>query len=844
MIYRLTFIFILLVSFLGCKENLPPQPTDTFVKMDMEEGDKKTERNRYIELVHGGPDVDWRSIEAENAKALLDYKRKLRSLNGKRAEEEWVADGLLKGKWIERGSYNLAGNITTTAYDLENDIIYCLGGGGPIFKGNRFGFPWTLVNDDFRFTRGMLELIHNQDGDMRMIAAINFIPHYSDDEGETWELATGLVNQGNADIYDVEITSEEEIFFLHKKDYWSNINLYKSISFGESYERIYGFSTSDKRNVSMAKSIDSDDIYVIEQLSESSSRLYKYVSSSNTLEIEQVQMPIAFGTDGRANLNIREEGVLQLFLYDEENRYQTSKDTGLTWEVVGTLPSRPWEVGVFMPPSNPDKLIYGEVNAHRSQSGGEYWIKINDWWEYYSNIEFKLHADIMSLDEYYTAAGSPFILIGNHGGISITEDYGETNTNIGMFGLNVGQFYDVATYPYNTKRMFGGTQDQGLQKGKMRGEDPDDFIQIISGDYGHIKYTGPEGKHLWTVYPGGSISFYYDPLTQTGPSFGYEIKSENETVWIPPIIPSADPEKDIIYAAGGSADESSDGSFIIKLDATSGSIVATDLPFDFAESGGQISTMAISPHDPNIWFVATTNGYLYRSLDNAQTFELIRKSVAGAHYLYGSCILPSKLDPNVVYLSGNGYNATSPVYRSIDGGESFQAMGKGLPKTTAFKLAANGDESLLFAATEAGPYVWIEEEQAWYSLVGELTPNQTYWSVEFVEELNIARFGTYGRGIWDFEVTSQTPTTAEFVEAQIDIVAYPNPSNGLLTVIVDHINSYKINIVDMTGRVQNHRLTYESDDRAIIDIQDLPSGNYFIQFSNGTSQIKKKIVKV
>jgi hypothetical protein len=113
-----------------------------------------------------------------------------------------------------------------------------------------------------------------------------------------------------------------------------------------------------------------------------------------------------------------------------------------------------------------------------------------------------------------------------------------------------------------------------------------------------------------------------------------------------------------------------------------------------------------------------------------------------------------------------------------------------------------------------------------------------------VEELNIARFGTYGRGIWDFEVTSQTPTTTEFFEAQIDIVAYPNPSNGLLTVIVDHINSYKINIVDMTGRVQNHRLTYESDDRAIIDIQDLPSGNYFIQFSNGTSQIKKKIVKV
>ena len=29
-------------------------------------------------------------------------------------------------------------------------------------------------------------------------------------------------------------------------------------------------------------------------------------------------------------------------------------------------------------------------------------------------------------------------------------------------------------------------------------------------------------------------------------------------------------------------------------------------------------------------------------------------------------------------------------------------------------------------------------------------PDQTYWSVDFIPEINTARFGTYGRGIWDF----------------------------------------------------------------------------------------------
>ena len=30
--------------------------------------------------------------------------------------------------------------------------------------------------------------------------------------------------------------------------------------------------------------------------------------------------------------------------------------------------------------------------------------------------------------------------------------------------------------------------------------------------------------------------------------------------------------------------------------------------------------------------------------------------------------------------------------------------------------------------------------------------DQTYWSVDYIPEINTARFGTYGRGIWDFVI--------------------------------------------------------------------------------------------
>jgi len=35
--------------------------------------------------------------------------------------------------------------------------------------------------------------------------------------------------------------------------------------------------------------------------------------------------------------------------------------------------------------------------------------------------------------------------------------------------------------------------------------------------------------------------------------------------------------------------------------------------------------------------------------------------------------------------------------------------------------------------------------------MGELTaPDQVYWSVEYISDTHTVRFGTYGRGIWDF----------------------------------------------------------------------------------------------
>ena len=103
----------------------------------------------------------------------------------------------------------------------------------------------------------------------------------------------------------------------------------------------------------------------------------------------------------------------------------------------------------------------------------------------------------------------------------------------------------------------------------------------------------------------------------------------------------------------------------------------------------------------------------------------------------------------VVYIGGSGYS-NFPVYQSSNHGVSFQSMSAGLPNTLVFQLATSDGGELLFAATEVGPYVYDVYEEEWFDLAGLSAPDQTYWSLEYVPEIHTARFGTYGRGIWDF----------------------------------------------------------------------------------------------
>lgn len=834
MMKRVLYAIALLSIIYSCnntKEEIKmPAPTEIYY--GDEEGNANA-RQEWMDALHSAaPGVNWKDIEARNAENQAVFKHELRGSGT--GEEITIGDGFLTGKWSERGSSNQAGSILITDYDVNTDDILAVSAGGTLWKGTINGNDWEVLNQDYRFGRNLLAHTYDDQGNRTIHADIGGVAHYSEDEGQTWTAAEGADTRS---IYDA-IRLEDETIILNARNRGAYISQFISKDDGRSYKKINTITTNDPSIISMTIDKKHENVFIIEQIGFNNSKIHQF--KDDQFVTINAESTIGFG-DRRANITSNViDSTAYLYAYKKGTDFYVSTDTGKVWQKHSELPTDPWSVGIMSSAYNTSRHVMGAVEAFLLGPDST-WYMINPWYSYYNNVENDLHADVMHMGEYVDSEGKPFWLNSNHGGIYISYDYGSTNKNISLSNLNVGQFYDVRTDPNDPDNIYGGTQDQGYQKG-IGAESSKDILELnqaISGDYGHLTFS-QYGLRLWMVYPFGSVSYYHIPQDQNYPSAYYEIDSGDESVWIPPVVESPDETENAVYVAGGSV--SGNGSHILKLTYTENEgIEATQLPYNFSPSGGQVSAIAFNHFDSNIIYAMTTNGLFYKSTDGGNNFSKLNIVLSGAHYLYGSCILPSKIDPNVIYISGSGYS-NAPIYRSTDGGVTFKKFNDGMPNTTAFNIVSNPDETVLYAATEAGPYAMEIESGVWHYMGGADAPNTRFWSVEYVQQddIDLVRFGTYGRGIWDFDITSQPSSTEGDLISSFEV--YPNPASEYITIQSENdANEYTLIITDISGKVvQNSKIKSFQE----ISVKALESGTYFATLISARKYSTKKFIKI
>jgi photosystem II stability/assembly factor-like uncharacterized protein len=180
-----------------------------------------------------------------------------------------------------------------------------------------------------------------------------------------------------------------------------------------------------------------------------------------------------------------------------------------------------------------------------------------------------------------------------------------------------------------------------------------------------------------------------------------------------------------------------------------------------------MSALAFSPVDPDRAYAATNDGRLFRSLDHGLTWTQSASIGPSAHYFYGTAIVASALDVDTVYVGGSGYGSPA-VYRSTNGGVTFQPYGEGLPNTLVYSLAESRDgKGTLVCGTETAAYRRDLGASAWEDVTGNDAPVTIYWSVEALAHENSMRFGTYGRGIWDYALDTPRPRVWKDKQGQV-----------------------------------------------------------------------------
>jgi hypothetical protein len=212
-----------------------------------------------------------------------------------------------------------------------------------------------------------------------------------------------------------------------------------------------------------------------------------------------------------------------------------------------------------------------------------------------------------------------------------------------------------------------------------------------------------------------------------------------------PIVADPSAAQSAILAGGSMA---GGGNHVIRLTLSGGSIGASQEAFDF---GSQVTALAYSAHDAGRRYAVGSNREFFR--DDGAGWAATASDLPANHYFYGNAILSDPARPGTVYVAGAGYSNPA-VFVSTNDGDDFIAMANGLPNTLVFGLAISPDGEHLFAATEVGPFHYDRDAGSWVDISGLGGPDQVYWDVDFVDEggNGIARFATYGRGIWDFVI--------------------------------------------------------------------------------------------
>ena len=418
-----------------------------------------------------------------------------------------------------------------------------------------------------------------------------------------------------------------------------------------------------------------------------------------------------------------------------------SDDGGDNWYNAGVTgvsgPDFMWWFGRLFPhPQLPETVFLPSLDLYRTDSGGQVWMKTTG-----SDVHVDQH------DLYIDPNNSDYMVLGNDGGLYISEDGGANWAH--KPSLPITQFYTCEVDNSNPQRRFGGTQDNGTVRTTNGGNDSwsliwsgDGFRCLVDPTNSDYVYLESQNGRLRRSVSGGVPSF-----PALSGIFSTDRRNWSTPVAFNPLNPNS------LYYGTYRLYKSANRALSwtpISEDLT-GPEVSGNLVYR------TLTTIAISPVDTQIIYVGTDNGFVQKSVDGGYTFTDVSASLPNR---WVTRVAVSPQDSLTAFVALSGYRSDEylpHVFKTKDGGATWMDISTGLPEVPVNEIVVDPDfPERLYLGNDLGVYLSYDEGQSWQPM-GSGLPPVVIGDLCLHQPARTLYAGTYGRSMYRLSLQDLPP---------------------------------------------------------------------------------------
>lgn len=667
-----------------------------------------------------------------------------------------VNDSLFPGlKWRNIGPFRGGRSVTSTGVVGQPHTFYMGNTGGGIWKTTDDGVTWKNVSDGFLKTGTVGDIAVSESNPNIVIAGMGEHAargvmtsmgdgvYKSTDAGKTWK-HIGLDHTRHISDVIIHPTNPDIIFIAAQGAQYGpseDRGIYRSTNGGETWEKVLYVDT-----ITGASSLSMDMnnpliLYAAMWQHErtpwtitsggASSGFYKSTDGGATWDKIGKGLPKEFGKSGISVSRANSEVVYAVIEAEgEKGGVYKSGDAGKTWKQTNKNRiniARSWYYMEIFADTQDENIVY-VLNAPvtRSIDGGKTFTPVST--PHGDNHDLWIHPKNNQIMVNSNDGGAN---VSNNGGLSwSSQQYQPTS-----------QFYRVITdnlVPYN---VYGGQQDNSsvaiASRTRDRGIDWKDWYAVAGCESAYLAFD-PDNPEV--VYGGcyqGIIEKWVKASREAKPIKEYpELGLGNipkdfkfRYNWNAPII-SSPHDRNTIYHAGNVVFRTKDGGYswdVISPDLTRNEIEKQGPgsgPYTNEAAGGEnyntIMYLVESPHEEGVLYAGSDDGLVHITKNSGDTWENITPPNTKEGIINSIEVSPH--NPATAYITLMRYkfmDLDTYIFKTTDYGQTWTKITKGIDGEHTFARVVREDKKqkgLLYAGTETGLYVSLNDGQHWQSL--------------------------------------------------------------------------------------------------------------------------------